>query len=204
MAQLRRGQERPPSRNPGSLRTDRGRARGGWDPRQGKPSHSVDWPWVRCGEQRHQQWALWDICGRERATSVGRRRPRDHLPGQVWVAGPLPVAHKATKVCACFRMICLFSSASGILERKCSMKSWGVMAARFHFSLFTRSSSICCGKRGRGIKRGGRLAPGASPASPAHWPSHLVFSLEVGERVENVGGFQTVGVIRDPRSKWKR
>lgn len=69
------------------------------------------------------------------------------------VAGPagtraLPVAQRATKVCACLRMICLFSSATGILERKCSMKSCGVMAARFHLSLFTSSSSICWGKGG--------------------------------------------------------
>lgn len=65
------------------------------------------------------------------------------MPGKSQ-GGALPVAQRATKVCACLRMICLFSSASGILERKCSMKSWGVMAARFHLSLFTRSSSICC------------------------------------------------------------
>lgn len=67
----------------------------------------------------------------------------------------IPVAHRATKVWACLRMICLLSSATGILVRKCSIKSWGVIAARFHFSLFTRSSSICYRtKKGRkGSKR---------------------------------------------------
>lgn len=43
------------------------------------------------------------------------------------------------------------------------MKSWGVIAARFHFSLFTSSSSICCkDKRGRegGRRRGGRRRGG--------------------------------------------
>ena len=55
------------------------------------------------------------------------------------------------------------------------MKSWGVIAARFHFSLFTSSSSICCkDKREEGGRRGregrkARLAPvvHADPATHA-------------------------------------
>lgn len=59
------------------------------------------------------------------------------------------------------------------------MKSWGVIAARFHFSLFTSSSSICCenkreerGKERRKKKRGKAwlaplsIAPGPPPATP--------------------------------------
>lgn len=66
----------------------------------------------------------------------------------------IPVAHRATKVWACLRMICLLSSATGILVRKCSIKSWGVIAARFHFSLCTRSSSICYIKKWDKRERG--------------------------------------------------
>lgn len=74
-------------------------------------------------------------------------------------ASTLPVAQRATKVCACLRMICLFSSATGILERKCSMKSCGVMAARFHLSLFTRTSSMCCGPGGNACREAQARTP---------------------------------------------
>lgn len=56
----------------------------------------------------------------------------------------IPVAQRATNVCACLRRICLAFWWIGSLVRKCSMKSWGVTEARSHFSLFRTSSSICC------------------------------------------------------------
>lgn len=65
----------------------------------------------------------------------------------------IPVAHSATKVCACFLSMGLFSRLIGSRDRKWSMKSRGVIEARSHFSLFKTSNSICCeGMRETGIK----------------------------------------------------
>ena len=55
----------------------------------------------------------------------------------------IPVAHSATKVCACFLRICLVLWWMFNLDRKCSMKSWGVTDARSHFSLLRTTNSIC-------------------------------------------------------------
>lgn len=56
----------------------------------------------------------------------------------------LPVAQRATKVWACFLRICLVDGWIFSLDKKCSMKSWGVTEARSHFSLLRTSNSICC------------------------------------------------------------
>lgn len=56
----------------------------------------------------------------------------------------LPVAQSATNVWACFLRICLVDWWIFSLDRKCSIKSWGVIAARSHFNLLRTSSSICC------------------------------------------------------------
>lgn len=59
----------------------------------------------------------------------------------------LPVAQRATNVWACLRRICFVFWWIGSLERKWSMKSWGVTDARSHFNLFRVSSSICYKER---------------------------------------------------------
>lgn len=63
----------------------------------------------------------------------------------------VPVAQRVIKVCACFRISFSLSSGKGILRRMCSMKSWGVTAARFHLS-FPRTISSQFYKREMGKK----------------------------------------------------
>lgn len=54
--------------------------------------------------------------------------------------GGIPVAQRAMKICACFRIKSNLSWGTGSLLKMCSMKSWGVTAARFHFN-FPRTTS---------------------------------------------------------------
>lgn len=62
----------------------------------------------------------------------------------------LPVAQRAMKVCACFRIKSNLSLGRGTFLRMCSMKSCGVTAARFHFNFpSTTSSHSCRGWTGR-------------------------------------------------------
>lgn len=66
----------------------------------------------------------------------------------------LPVAQRAMKVCACFRIKSNLSLGSGTFLRMCSMKSCGVTAARFHFNFpSTTSSHSYRGGTGRAKKK---------------------------------------------------
>lgn len=53
----------------------------------------------------------------------------------------LPVAQRAMKVWTCFRISASLSSGSGSLLTMCSMKSFGVTAAKFHFNFPKTTSS---------------------------------------------------------------
>ena len=55
--------------------------------------------------------------------------------------GVLPVAHRAMKVWTCLRISASLSSGSGSLLTMCSMKSFGVTAAKFHFNFPNTTSS---------------------------------------------------------------
>lgn len=65
----------------------------------------------------------------------------------------LPVAQRAMKVCACLRISVCLSSGKGSLCRMCSMKSRGVMAARFHFNLLRTTNSHSNRETERGKNR---------------------------------------------------
>lgn len=61
----------------------------------------------------------------------------------------LPVAQRAMKVWTCLRISASLSSGSGSLLTMCSMKSFGVTAARFHFNFPNTTSSHSLRERDR-------------------------------------------------------
>lgn len=61
-----------------------------------------------------------------------------------YVLNTLPVAQRAMKVCTCLRIRSSLSTGSGSFLIICSMKSFGVTAARFHFNLPKTTSSHSC------------------------------------------------------------
>lgn len=88
----------------------------------------------------------------------------------------LPVAQRAMKVCACFRMSDSLSSGRGSLCKMCSIKSCGVTAAIFHFNFPSTTSSQSCRGWG-GVRetdgRGKKKHSGQVTTIPKH---HLFIS----------------------------
>lgn len=65
----------------------------------------------------------------------------------------LPVAQRAMKVWTCLRISASLSSGSGSLLTMCSMKSFGVTAAKFHFNFPNTTSSHSWRERERDTGR---------------------------------------------------
>lgn len=103
---------------------------------QCKPwSFGLTWQFLHDQHHLQKRWRWW--CQTDLT-------PHGHLsnhPSFVHVFVNLPVAQRAMKVWTCLRISASLSSGSGSLLTMCSMKSFGVTAARFHFNFPNTTSS---------------------------------------------------------------